>query len=100
MRVALPALALAALAACAVALPEPDLEMAGGSDEVLSELHAGRRLYVDKCSGCHALISPERHSDEEWPREVDEMLGKKKIRLAPGERRALVRYLTASNGRT
>ncbi len=90
-------LGLAGLAGCATVVPEPTMEMAGGDAAAFETLRAGRALYVNKCSGCHSLIAPEAHTDLEWRREVDEMLAKKKLRLEPGDRDALLRYLTAAN---
>jgi hypothetical protein len=89
----------ALLAGCAVRLPEPDALMAGGDPAVLEELRLGRRLYIDKCSGCHALQAPEERSDAVWREEVEEMLAKKKVRLSHHERDRLVLYLTTANGR-
>ena len=93
------ALLLLGLAGCATVIPEPTMEMAGGDAGALDALRAGRSLYVDKCSGCHSLIAPERHSDVEWRKEVDEMVAKKKIRLGPEDKESLLRYLAAANGR-
>jgi mono/diheme cytochrome c family protein len=94
-----PVLGLLALAACAVNLPVPDLAMAGGDAARLEELQAGRRLYVNKCSGCHALEAPEARADAVWASEIEEMLAKKKVRLSHHERERLVLYLTTANGR-
>lgn len=96
MKRALLLLVLAA-AGCATAIPEPTMEMAGGDAAAFATLREGRRLYVAKCSGCHALIAPETRSDAVWREEVDEMLLKKKIRLAPGDREKLLAYLCAAN---
>jgi hypothetical protein len=90
---------LMALAGCAVHVPEPDALMAGGDEASLPGLREGRRLYIDKCSGCHALKPVERYSDAEWTAEVDEMLRLKKVKLAAAERGRLLRYLTAANAR-
>jgi len=73
--------------------------MAGGDEDRLSELRAGRDLYVNKCSGCHALIPVDRFGDDRWRAEVDEMLNLKKIRLTPGDRDRLLGYLTTANDR-
>lgn len=51
--------------------------MADGDDARLSELRAGRDLYINKCSGCHALYSADRYNDETWTSEVLEMVAKK-----------------------
>jgi|GEM_PF-449970 len=61
------------------------------ADADLDQLNTGRRLYVQKCSGCHALISPRAHSPEAWPAEVNEMAIK--INLPDGDRELITRYL-------
>ena len=93
------ALALAALAGCAVYLPVPDMMMAGGDDARLGELKSGRELYINKCSGCHALKSVDLYDDATWTSEVLEMVAKKKVRLTDADRTQLLRYLTTANGR-
>jgi hypothetical protein len=99
MRGALLVLGLAGLAGCAIVVPEPTMEMAGGDAAAFETLREGRSIYVNKCSGCHALIAPESRSDAVWREEVDEMLLKKKIRLQPGDREKLIAFLLAANGR-
>ena len=91
------AMLLLVLAGCATVIPEPTMEMAGGDAASFETLREGRRLYVAKCSGCHALIAPVTRADDVWREEVDEMLHKKKIRLASGDREKLIAYLTAAN---
>ena len=91
---------LLALVACAVNVPEPTPLDAGGSESTLSDLRAGRTLYVNKCSGCHSLFSVERFSDGEWRMHVREMVDeKKKVKLEAGERERLELYLTRLNAR-
>jgi hypothetical protein len=92
-------LAMAALAGCAVYLPQPDAMMAGGDDERLADLRAGRELYIHKCSGCHSLISVDRFDDAKWTSEVEEMFRLKKVKMSGEDRDRLLRYLTTANGR-
>jgi hypothetical protein len=92
-------LAMAALAGCAVYLPEPDMMMAGGDDARLSDLRAGRELYVNKCSGCHSLIPVDRFDDAKWSSEVEEMFRLKKVKMTGDDRDRLLRYLTTANGK-
>lgn len=99
MKRGLLALAVSALAGCAVYLPMPDALMAGGDDGRLDDLRSGRDLYINKCSGCHSLISVDRFDDARWSSEVEEMVRLKKVRLGPTDRDRLVRYLTTANGR-
>jgi mono/diheme cytochrome c family protein len=91
--------ALAALAGCTAYLPVPDALMADGDDARLSDLRAGRDLYINKCSGCHALKSVDLYDDATWTSEVQEMAAKKKVRLTNTDRDLLLRYLTTANGR-
>lgn len=93
------ALALAALAGCTVYVPVPDAMMAGNDDARLSDLKTGRELYINKCSGCHALLPVDRYDDAKWTSEVDEMLKLKKVKLSRDEHDQLLRYLTTANGR-
>ena len=92
-------LTLAALGGCVVYLPEPDMMMAGGDDARLSDLKAGRELYINKCSGCHALIPVDKYDDARWASEVDEMFKAKKVRMSAEDRDCLLRYLTTANKR-
>jgi hypothetical protein len=97
MRIALPVLALVALAGCTVYVPEPDALMAGGDEERLPDLRAGRELYINKCSGCHSLIPVDRYDARRWESEVDEMFRLKKVRMSVDERGQLLRYLSAAS---
>ena len=93
------AVLLLGVAGCVAYVPVPTPMMAGGDESRLAELHAGRELYVNKCSGCHALLDVDKHSDREWTSEVGEMLRLKKVRLSDAERDRLILYLTTMNGR-
>src|SRR5947207_3843919 len=99
MKNAILVLALAALAGCAVYVPEPDRLMAGGDDARLADLKSGRELYINKCSGCHALVPVDRYDDARWTAEVDEMFKAKKVKMSSEDRDRLLRYLTTANGR-
>ena len=92
-------LTLAALAGCAAYVPMPDALMAGGDDARLEDLKSGRSLYINKCSGCHALVPVDRYDDAKWVSEVDEMFKAKKVKMSTGDRDLLLRYLTTANGR-
>src|SRR5262245_30067229 len=98
MKRALLALAIAVLAGCAN-IPMPDALMADGDDSKLADLRGGRELYINKCSGCHALHSVDKYDDATWNSEVLEMVAKKKVRLSNADRDQLLRYLTTANGR-
>jgi hypothetical protein len=92
-------LALAALAGCAVYVPEPDRLMAGNDEARLADLRAGRELYINKCSGCHALLPVDKFDGTRWTAEVEEMFRLGKVKLSRDQRDQLLRYLTAANGR-
>lgn len=95
------------IAACAGARPRaiPDpappptakhleyAEKAGYPATTLRALAYGRRLYIDRCSGCHALYPPAAYEARKWPRIINEMhlntgLGEDQIR-------DITRYLVA-----
>jgi mono/diheme cytochrome c family protein len=99
MKRALLALTLACLSGCVANVPVPDALMADGDDARLADLRAGRELYINKCSGCHALKSVDLYDDATWTSEVLEMVAKKKVRLTDADRTQLLRYLTTANGR-
>ena len=88
-----------ALAGCVAFVPEPTSQMAGGDESRLTELRAGREIYVGKCSACHALYDVNRFPAAHWTSEVDEMIRLKKVRLSDGERGRLILYLTVASGR-
>jgi len=93
------AVLLLGAAGCVANVPVPTSLMAGGDEARLAELHAGRELYVNKCSGCHALLDVDKHSDREWTSEVGEMLRLRKVKMTEPERDRLILYLTTMNGR-
>jgi hypothetical protein len=99
MKKAILVLALAALAGCAVYVPVPDRMMAGGDDARLADLKSGRELYINKCSGCHALAPVDKFDGARWTAEVDEMFKAKKVKMSDHDRELLLRYLTTANGR-
>jgi len=92
-------LALAALAGCTTWIPEPDALMAGGDEGRLSNLRQGRELYINKCSGCHALIPVDRFDDARWTAEVAEMVKLNKVRLSAEDQSQLLGYLTIASHR-
>src|SRR6185436_17196240 len=91
--------AMAALAGRVANIPVPDALMADGDDTRLADRAAGRDLYINKCSGCHALKFVDLDVDATWTSEVLEMVAKKKVRLTDADRIQLLRYLTTANGR-
>jgi mono/diheme cytochrome c family protein len=62
----------------------------------VEELASGRRLYVQRCSGCHALHRPSEKPPEAWPRYVREMTERSKLDEARAQ--AITRYLVVAAG--
>ena len=60
-----------------------------------SELHRGRRLYVDHCSGCHALALPQDRAPEAWTVVLKRM--HERARLRPEQERLVLRYLESAS---
>lgn len=40
---------------------------------VQQNLMDGRKLYIEKCSGCHNLFLPPQFTEEQWLKNLDEM---------------------------
>jgi hypothetical protein len=98
-------LLLGALAAgavgCAARLPEPSAADAARAAKrwpgtTVSDLHRGRDMYVQRCSGCHGLVDPHRFEAGRWPTFVKEMSGK--LRISGDEVADLTRYLVVASG--
>ena len=88
--------ALAASGCGSSAIPEPtghDATWAAARwpGTSLADLSTGRDLYVNKCSGCHALYAPERVVHGEFPANVREMGAQ--IHLTDDETDRIERYL-------
>lgn len=95
-------IACVALGGCVSSIPVPttiDCTWAQQRwpDATTASLSAGRGLYVDKCSGCHALYVPATIGAARWPAMLDEMT--QRAHLRPDQRELILRYLvTASRG--
>jgi mono/diheme cytochrome c family protein len=79
-------------------LPEPTakhMEYAGrnGQATSLSALQHGRKLYLNRCSACHALYRPARFQAARWPALVEGMAANAK--LNPEQQRDILAYLAA-----
>jgi hypothetical protein len=96
-----PAASLALLlAACAggARFPEPTakhLEYAerSGFPSTLPSLKNGRRLYYNRCSGCHELHAPAAYTAAQWPTLVQDMAENAEIN--ENQIRDITRYLVA-----
>ena len=88
---------LLGLAACAATLPPltpKQVSWAGSQGISAQEIETGRTLYVNKCSGCHNIVPPEKHSLDEWTGFLNKMAHRAK--LEPGEKETIYKYLTAA----
>ena len=90
---------LAVLGGCQAFVPVPTLEVAGGDAALVETLNQGRKIYIRKCSGCHALRSINKYSDSKWPIHVRTMRNVEKVRLKDADLDKLILYLTTMNGR-
>ncbi|MBK9985124.1 MAG: hypothetical protein IPP15_22665 [Saprospiraceae bacterium] len=61
--------------------------------EQQERLLAGRKLYVDHCSGCHNLHFPKEYTEDQWKSNLDEMQVKAKI--TDDQKQLILDYLTA-----
>ena len=57
---------LLVILACSPALYIPTLSDSQKTGVPSDTLALGRKLYVDKCSGCHNLYLPERFTEKQW----------------------------------
>lgn len=58
----------------------------------LAELEKGRRVYLSRCTSCHAPVPPASIPAQRWPHEVEEM--SERARLG-GDEPLVVKYLVA-----
>ena len=61
-------------------------------DTTLPELETGRRVYLSRCTSCHAPVAPQSIPASRWPDEVREM--SERARLGEQEA-AVIKYLVA-----
>lgn len=99
MRRAIPILLVSSLwLACASTLPRPTDDQAVVAARrwpgtTRADLERGREVYVDRCSGCHALFQPQRFPASKWQRMVGEM--SKRAKLEGRDRDVILRYLVS-----
>lgn len=60
-------------------------------DATSAQLQQGRRAYVLRCTGCHALVPPAEHTPARWREEVGLMADRSLLLQA--DRDAILRYL-------
>ena len=84
---------------CSGSLPVPDASHADWASRrwnwvTMEDLVSGRRLYVDKCSGCHGLRQPAKYSETEWLKIMGEMKSRAGVKEA--ETSQILVYLIAA----
>ena len=85
--------------ACGSMLYVPTEQDAQATGIPLDSLQEGRRLYANRCSGCHNLYLPNSHTQTEWAKITGEMTERSKLQA--GEARKIVEYLgTGAKGTT
>jgi hypothetical protein len=90
----------ALLAGCAGQLPPPtEADALRAATQfpgtTVGDLSRGRKLYVERCSACHALVRPEQKSPQEWPKLVQEM--DERAKLGAQVSAEITRYLVVAS---
>ena len=85
---------------CAGRLPPPTEADALRASErfpgtTVAHLAQGQKLYVERCSSCHALPQPRQKAPDAWPRLVDEM--KERSRMSDATAAEISRYLVVAS---
>jgi cytochrome c5 len=63
----------------------------------LASLERGRRIYVERCSGCHHLPLPESQPADHWEKVVDKMAAR--AHLSEDHRDLVVAFLASASAR-
>jgi cytochrome c2 len=71
----------------------PELAATGGLHASLEDLGNGRKLFVTRCTACHAIPRPAKESAGEWPPVLDRM--SKRARLDSRQREQVLAYILA-----
>lgn len=87
------AVALAMVGCVSTETLVPPVDPARANASVLTE---GRRIYLRRCTACHAPEPVNGYSFAEWRQEVGEMRGDAKLKS--GEEQKLLAYLRAYSG--
>ena len=70
------------------------LALAACSGLPRAHMPEGKRLYLAKCTSCHAAYEPARYAPGIWRENVDKMERLKKVTLSPEQRAEILQYLT------
>jgi cytochrome c5 len=92
----------ASLFACSAALPTPNDAQLKSAQKLYPEssiesLNEGRRLYVQKCSGCHNLHLPQELEAARWQEEVHNMVSSKGVVATEDETQQILHYLVGAS---
>jgi len=82
---------LTAIFSCSSQLYMPEAKQATELAS-LSELQQGRKLYISKCSGCHALFLPEKYNYEQWQYWMIKM--EPKVKMNDHEKEIILKYVS------
>ncbi len=76
--------------ACTSALYVPTANQETASVSI-TDLQAGRKLYIQKCSGCHTLFLPEKYTKDEWHYWINKM--EVKVQMDSLDKHRILTYL-------
>ena len=65
------------------------------ANATLDELTQGRQLYIDNCSRCHMLYSPDRYSSSQWNSIIAAMAPR--TPMSASEVQLVKKYVTRGN---
>ena|SRR5665648_810224 len=65
------------------------------ANATLIELQKGRTLYIDNCSRCHVLYSPDDYSPSQWQSIINQM--GPKTGLSSSDIKLVTKYVTKGN---
>lgn len=82
---------MAALGACSPSVGLPDESEARITGIPVDTLLAGRKLYLERCSGCHNLYLPGAYTTGDWELWVKRM--EKPAKLSKSEGDLVLKYL-------
>ena len=74
--------------------------LACGDMHSRAPLSDGERLYIARCTACHAAYEPRERTPDEWSAAVSKMERWKKVTLSPEERALILGYLSGTEAKT
>lgn len=73
------------------------VDVGGGGNFDVELLEQGRRVYVTRCTQCHAVVEIARYPRSDWHAQILPEMAKE-ARLDPSDERALSAYIEAALG--